>query len=207
MAEKIAVIDYDAGNLRNVEKAFLSLGQRVIVTDNKEEILSASHVVLPGVGSFGDCMASIRKKGLDCVIKNVIENKTPFLGICLGMQLLFARSEESPGVEGLGILEGEIKKLPDCGLKIPHMGWNDIHCRGRLFEGLTDPFVYFVHSYYLQAKNPAVVSATTVYGIEIQVGVEKDNVFAVQFHPEKSGSDGLKILENFTLVRREDYVR
>lgn len=207
MAEKIAVIDYDAGNLRNVEKAFLYLGKNVIVTDSKEEILSASHVVLPGVGSFGDCMGSIRRKGLDTVIKSVIENKTPFLGICLGMQLLFDSSEESPEAEGLGILKGKIKKIPDCGLKIPHMGWNDIECKGRLFEGLDKPFVYFVHSYYLEAEDPSIVSATTEYGIKIQVAAEKDNIFAAQFHPEKSGTDGLQMLKNFAETRREDYVR
>lgn len=207
MAEKIAVIDYDAGNLRNVEKAFLYLGKNTVVTDNREEILSASHVVLPGVGSFGKCMDSICAKGLDAVIKKVIENKTPFLGICLGMQLLFESSEESPDAAGLSVLKGKIKKIPHCGLKIPHMGWNDIKCRGRLFEGLENPFVYFVHSYYLEAENPDIVSAITHYGIDIQVGAEKENVFALQFHPEKSGAAGLKMLENFASLRREDYVR
>lgn len=207
MAPKIAVIDYDAGNLRNVEKAFNYLGAEVAVTDRKEEILSADHVILPGVGSFGDCMASIRAKGLEDVIKTVIDSKTPFLGICLGLQLLFEESEESPAVKGLGILKGKIVRIADRGLKIPHMGWNSINCRGRLFEGLDNPFMYFVHSYCLNAEDESIVSARAEYGISIQSAVESGNLFAVQFHPEKSGADGLKILTNFINIRREDYVR
>ncbi len=203
----IAIIDYDAGNLRNVEKAFRYLGTEAVVTDDKDLILSADHVILPGVGAFGDCMESIRAKGLDETIKTVVGGGTPFLGICLGMQLLFDESEESPGVKGLGLLKGKIRRIPDRGLKIPHMGWNDISCRGRLFEGLTKPFVYFVHSYCLDAADKSIVSATAEYGVTIEAAVESGNIFAAQFHPEKSGAAGLKMLTNFASVGRDDYVR
>ncbi len=198
----IAIIDYDAGNLRNVEKAFRFLGEEAAVTADREAILSADSVVLPGVGAFGDCMASITRKGLDSAIREVIARGTPFLGICLGMQLLFEESEESPGVKGLGILGGKIRRIPDRGLKIPHMGWNDIDCRGRLFEGLTRPYVYFVHSYCLDAADKSVVSATAEYGVTIEAAVERGNLFAAQFHPEKSGEAGLRMLKNFAAVRR-----
>lgn len=198
----IAIIDYDAGNLRNVEKAFRFLGEEAAVTADREVILSADSVVLPGVGAFGDCMASITRKGLDSAIREVIARGTPFLGICLGMQLLFEESEESPGVKGLGILGGKIRRIPDRGLKIPHMGWNDIDCRGRLFEGLTRPYVYFVHSYCLDAADKSVVSATAEYGVTIEAAVERGNLFAAQFHPEKSGEAGLRMLKNFAAVRR-----
>ncbi|MGN1097852.1 MAG: imidazole glycerol phosphate synthase subunit HisH [Clostridia bacterium] len=201
----IAIIDYDAGNLHNVEKAFRFLGREALVTDDRYVIEAADHVVLPGVGAFGDCMAGIRAKGLEKTIKRVIDRRTPFLGICLGMQLLFDESEESPGVAGLGIIPGKIRRIPDKGLKIPHMGWNDISCRGRLFEGLENPYVYFVHSYCLDAADKSVVSARTVYGVEIEVAVERDNLFATQFHPEKSGEAGLRMLSNFADMRREDF--
>ena len=203
----IAIIDYDAGNLRNVEKAFRFLGRETIVTDDRDALLAADHVVLPGVGAFGDCMSSIRAKGLEGAIHKVVESGTPFLGICLGMQLLFEESEESPGVKGLGILPGRIRRIPDCGLKIPHMGWNDIDCRGRLFEGLERPFAYFVHSYCLDAADKSIVSATTEYGAKIEVAVERDNIFATQFHPEKSGAAGLRMLENFADMGRDGNVR
>lgn len=200
----IAIIDYDAGNLRNVEKAFRHLGKEAVITDDKETILSADHVVLPGVGAFGDCMASIRAKGLEDTIKTVVKNGVPFLGICLGMQLLFDESEENPGVKGLGILRGKIRRIPDKGLKIPHMGWNDISCRGQLFEGLSNPFVYFVHSYYLDAADKSVVSAVAEYGVKIEAAVEWRNLFATQFHPEKSGEAGLHILTNFAGIGRNE---
>ena len=189
----IAIIDYDAGNIRSVEKALNFLGQEAIVTRKKEQILGADKVILPGVGSFGDAMDKIRQYGLEKVIRQVAENGTPFLGICLGLQLLFESSEESPGVQGLGILKGRI-------LKIPHMGWNTLKLQGngRLFRGLPeDPYVYFVHSYYLQAAEEEIVMAVTDYGIRIHASVEKNNVFACQFHPEKSSSTGLAILKNF----------
>ncbi len=198
----IAVIDYDAGNLRNVEKAFRFIGEEAAVTDDPAVISAAERVVLPGVGAFGDCMAGIREKGLENVIKQVIARGTPFLGICLGMQLLFDESEESPGVKGLGVLKGKIKRIPDCGLKVPHIGWNDLRCHGRLFDGLENPYVYFVHSYCLNAADKSIVSAVTEYGVTIEAAVECGNLFAAQFHPEKSGEAGLRMLKNFAAVGR-----
>lgn len=197
----IAIIDYDAGNIRSVEKALHFLGQEAMVTRKREEILRADKVILPGVGSFGDAMDKIRQYELEEVICEVTEKKTPFLGICLGLQLLFESSEESPGVKGLGILKGRILRIPETeGLKIPHMGWNTLKLQGegRLFKGLSkEPYVYFVHSYYLQAEDESIVTAVTDYGTCIHASVEKDNVFACQFHPEKSSSTGLAILKNF----------
>ena len=197
----IAIIDYDAGNIKSVEKALVSLGQEVCVTRDRDVILSADKVILPGVGSFGEAMEKIRSFDLESVILEVVRKKTPFLGICLGLQLLFERSDESPGVEGLSILEGEIIRIPDEeNLKIPHIGWNSLNYpnEGRLFQGITEEsYVYFVHSYYLNAKDKKIVKATTEYGALIEASVEKDNVFACQFHPEKSSDVGLKILKNF----------
>ncbi|MEF2806677.1 MAG: imidazole glycerol phosphate synthase subunit HisH [Massilistercora timonensis] len=197
----IAIIDYDAGNIRSVEKALQFLGQEVKITRDREEILGADKVVLPGVGSFGDAMGKLHQYGLVEVIRQVAEKKTPFLGICLGLQLLFERSDESPGVEGLGILKGEILRIPEGeGRKIPHMGWNSLELRnqGRLFAGLSgEPYVYFVHSYYLKARDEQIVKATTEYGVTIHASVEQDNIFACQFHPEKSSDTGLQILKNF----------
>ena len=197
----IAIIDYDAGNLKSVEKALQSIGEDTIVSRDREEILRADKVILPGVGSFGDAMQKLRDYKLDEVIKEVTESGKPFLGICLGLQLLFERSEETPGVEGLGILKGEILRIPDHeGLKIPHMGWNslDIKPEARLFKGFEgNPYVYFVHSYYLKAADEGIVAATTEYTTHIHASVESGNVFACQFHPEKSSDVGLKILKNF----------
>lgn len=197
----IAIIDYDAGNIKSVEKALQKLGQDVVITRDAEEILRADKVILPGVGAFGDAMANLKKYQLDDVIRQVVEKGTPFLGICLGLQLLFERSDESRGVDGLGILKGEICKIPENGeLKIPHMGWNSLHLQneGRLFQGLEeDAYVYFVHSYYLKAEEEEIVKATTNYSVEIHASVEKGNVFACQFHPEKSSDVGLQILKNF----------
>ncbi len=197
----IAIIDYDAGNLKSVEKAFLFLGQEVVVTRDKDVILAADHVVLPGVGAFGDAMGKLETYGLVDVIHKVVEKGTPFLGICLGLQLLFESSEESEGVKGLGILKGQCFKIPaKDGIKIPHIGWNSLELinNGRLFKGIeNESYVYFVHSYYLAAKEQQIVKATTEYGTLIHASVEKGNVFACQFHPEKSGSVGLKILDNF----------
>ena len=203
----IAIIDYDAGNIRSVEKALLALGQDVTVTADRDEILHADKVILPGVGAFGDAMEKLKQSGLDEVIREVTEKGTPFLGICLGLQLLFEHSDEAPGVEGLGILKGEILRIPDKeGYKIPHMGWNSLHFQnnGRLFQGIPEQtYVYFVHSYYLQAEEPEIVKATTEYSTCIHASVEKDNVFACQFHPEKSSKYGLKILENFAKLGKE----
>ena len=197
----IAIIDYDAGNIKSVEKALQVLGQETVVTRDGETILQADKVILPGVGSFGDAMNNLKKYGLDEVIHQVVEKGTPFLGICLGLQLLFERSDESPEVVGLGILKGEILRIPDAeGLKIPHMGWNSLHLQnnGRLFNGLKEnDYVYFVHSYYLKAEDESIVKATTNYSVNIHASVEKDNVFACQFHPEKSSDVGLQILKNF----------
>ena len=197
----IAIIDYDAGNIRSVEKAMAKLGQEVWITRDRERIMNADKVILPGVGSFGDAMAHLREYNLVEVIKDVVAEKKPFLGICLGLQLLYESSEETPGVEGLGILKGKILKIPEQeGLKIPHMGWNSLHLQndGRLFREIEqNPYVYFVHSYYLKAEEEETVKATTEYSVKIHASVEKDNVFACQFHPEKSGDLGLQILKNF----------
>ena len=197
----IAIIDYDAGNIKSVEKALKTLGQEVVVTRNAEIILNADKVILPGVGAFGDAMGKLHDYGLVDVIHKVVEKNTPFLGICLGLQLMFESSEETPGVEGLGILKGKIAKIPENGdLKIPHMGWNSLYFQneGRLFANLPqDSYVYFVHSYYLQADDETIVKATTDYSTCIHASVEKDNVFACQFHPEKSSDVGLTILKNF----------
>ena len=200
----IAIIDYDAGNLKSVEKALLALGEDVLVTCDREKLLAADKVILPGVGNFGDAMEKLKSYGLVSVIHELAEMGKPFLGICLGLQLLFERSDEAPGVEGLGILKGEIVRIPDGEeLKVPHIGWNSLHLQndGRLFRNLPEePYVYFVHSYYLKAEDPEIVKATTEYGVTIDASVEQGNVFACQFHPEKSSRVGLKILENFATL-------
>lgn len=200
----IAILDYDAGNIKSVEKAVQLLGQEVTITRDRREVLNADKVILPGVGAFGDAMGKIRQYGLYEVIHEVVEQGTPFLGICLGLQLLFERSEESPGVEGLGILKGEILRIPETpGLKIPHMGWNSLEFRnnGRLFEDLPEEsYVYFVHSYYLRAADEKIVTAVTEYGTQIHASVEQGNVFACQFHPEKSSDVGIQILKNFVAI-------
>ena len=197
----IAIIDYDAGNLKSVEKALKFLGQEVIVSRNSSEILEADKVILPGVGAFGDAMNNLDRFNLVDTIKKVAESKTPFLGICLGLQLLFERSDETPGAEGLGILKGEILRIPPKeGLKIPHMGWNslEISPEAKLFKGIDNhAYVYFVHSYYLKASDENMVAASTEYSVHIHASVESENIFACQFHPEKSSDVGLKILQNF----------
>ncbi|MCI8639039.1 MAG: imidazole glycerol phosphate synthase subunit HisH [Coprococcus sp.] len=197
----IAIIDYDAGNIKSVQKALAHLGEEAVITRERDIILGADKVILPGVGAFGDAMYNLQKYGLDEVIHEAVDQKKPFLGICLGLQLLFERSEESPGVPGLGVLPGEILRIPDQeGLKVPHMGWNslDLSGEGRLFRDLPEePYVYFVHSYYLKAADESIVKASTDYGVRIHASVEKENVFACQFHPEKSGDTGLKMLGNF----------
>ena len=198
----IAIIDYDAGNIRSVEKALLALGEQPVVTRKKEEILAADKLILPGVGAFGDAMERLHQYGLVDVIREAVKDKgIPILGICLGLQLMFERSDESDGVEGLGLLKGEILKIPDSpGLKIPHMGWNSLKIKPDtcLFAQIPDgAYVYFVHSYYLKAEDPDIVAATTEYSTHIHAAVEQGNVFACQFHPEKSSEVGLQILKNF----------
>ncbi len=197
----IAIIDYDAGNIKSVEKALQYLGQEAIITRDKDVIMSADKVILPGVGAFGDAMQKIREYKLENVIFDVVDKKTPFLGICLGQQLLFKESEESKGAVGLGLIDGVIKRIPDApNLKIPHIGWNslEINPDAKLFKGIDNgAYVYFVHSYYLDAKNKEDVAAKTFYSVDIDASVEKDNIFACQFHPEKSSTVGLKILQNF----------
>ena len=197
----IAIIDYDAGNIKSVEKALHYLGEETTVTRDPQTLLNADKVILPGVGSFGQAMENLHTYGLVPVIHEIVEKKTPFLGICLGLQLLFERSDETPGVEGLRILKGEILRIPDKeGLKIPHMGWNSLKFQnnGRLFKGIPeDSYVYFVHSYYLKAADEGIVTATTEYSTHIHASVEQGNVFACQFHPEKSSDIGIQILKNF----------
>ena len=196
-----AIIDYDAGNLKSVEKALQALGEETVITRDREEILAADRVILPGVGAFGDAMEKLHQYGLVEIIRQVVQKGTPFLGICLGLQLLFEESEESQGVPGLGILKGKIRRIPNTpGLKIPHMGWNSLTLRPgtRMFSGLgEEPYVYFVHSYYLEAADPEIVAASADYGVVIHAAVETGNVFACQFHPEKSSDTGLQILKNF----------
>lgn len=196
----IAIIDYGAGNLHSVKNALDFLGAQCIITGDANEILKADKVILPGVGSFGDALFSLRKNGLDNVVKTVAQSGTPLLGICLGLQMMFEESEESPGVEGLGIFKGKVVKIPDTGLKIPHMGWNNITLTkdsALLGQKNNSPYVYFVHSYYLTTPQTDIVSAYTEYGERLAIAVEKDNVFATQFHPEKSGDAGMEILKNF----------
>ena len=199
----IAIIDYDAGNLKSVEKALLFLGEEAKITSNAEEILSADKIILPGVGAFGDAMEKLNTSGLSEIIREAVKRKIPLLGICLGLQLLFEASEESPGVDGLSVLKGKIIRIPDKeGFKVPHIGWNSlkINPESKLFAGIPeDSYVYFVHSYYLKAEEP-IVAATTDYVVDIHAAVEKEHIFACQFHPEKSGEIGLKLLKNFATM-------
>lgn len=200
----VAIIDYDAGNIRSVEKAVALLGHEAVVTRDRDTILSSDHVILPGVGAFGDAMEKLQRFGLVDVIREAVDRQLPFLGICLGLQLMFESSEEAPGVAGLGLLPGKILRIPEReGLKIPHIGWNSLTFpnQGRLFQGITEgAYVYFVHSYYLQAEDSQIVTAATEYGTKIHASVEQDNLFACQFHPEKSSEIGLKILQNFLSI-------
>ena len=203
----IAVIDYDAGNIKSVEKALIALGEEPVVTRNKEVILGADGIILPGVGAFGDAMEKLHAYDLVEPIKEAVNKQIPFLGICLGLQLLFESSEESPGVEGLGLLKGKIIRIPEKkDLRVPHVGWNSLEYprKGRLFQNVPEgSYVYFVHSYYLAAAEEEIVKATTEYGVTIHASVEKGNLFACQFHPEKSSEVGFQILQNFLAVTRK----
>lgn len=197
----IAIIDYGAGNIQSVSKALAHIGCEAFITRDKDKILKADGAVLPGVGSFGDTMDTMTEYGIKDTVIEYAKSGKPFLGICLGLQLLFPKSEESPDANGLGIFDGSITKIPSGeGLKIPHIGWNslDIKKNDGLFKGIgKNPYVYFVHSYFLNASDKSIVSAQTEYGVTIDAAVEKGNVYATQFHPEKSGETGLKILRNF----------
>lgn len=203
----IAIIDYGAGNLQSVKKAFDFIGAESVITNDPKIILSADKILLPGVGSFGDAMDSMRKNGLVETVKKCAESGKPFLGICLGLQLLFEESEESPGVKGLGVFKGKIKRFSsDMGLKIPHIGWNSLEIKQEdtLFKNVPEnSYVYFVHSFYLHAENEEEIAAVTNYGIDFHSAVGKNNVFATQFHPEKSGDVGLQILRNFASMEVE----
>ena len=200
-----AIIDYGAGNIRSVQNALQYLGEEAVLTSDPSVILSADHVILPGVGAFGEAMDSIRACGLEPVIREVTERGTPFLGICLGQQILFEESEETPGVRGLGIFKGICRRIPEGGgRKIPQIGWNDLSYPrpGRLFYGVPEhSFVYFVHSYYVVPADSSVITAVTEYGAPLTASVEQGNVFACQFHPEKSAEVGQQILKNFLAVR------
>ena len=197
----IAIIDYEAGNTKSVEKACAALGEEAVLTRDAAQILGADKAILPGVGAFGSAMERLNEQALTSVILEFAKSGKPFLGICLGLQLLFEESEESPGVEGLGLLPGRIVRIPATdGLAVPHMGWNSLAFprESRLFSNIPEQsFVYFVHSYYLKAEREEDVCARCDYGVRIDAAVERDNVFATQFHPEKSGQVGLAILKNF----------
>ena len=199
----IAVIDYGAGNLRSVNTALAHIGAQAYTAAQADELLRADAAILPGVGAFGDAMAQLSARGLDEAVRAFAASGRPLLGICLGLQLFFERSEESPGVPGLGLLPGVVRRIPDGALKVPQIGWNCLHIEKRdgLLRGIRDgEYVYFVHSYYLEAANRADVSATTDYGVRVDAAVERDNLYAAQFHPEKSGEAGLLMLQNFARI-------
>ncbi len=197
----IALIDYGSGNLRSVEKALARVGGDVRIVSAQADVLAADAVVLPGVGAFGDCVNNLAKLDLLNAIRDFIASKRPFLGICVGLQMLFETGAESPGVSGLGVLPGTVPRFPDGQLKVPHMGWNQLHIKRPdcpLLRGVPDgSYVYFVHSYYGQPRDNSVVAATTEYGVEFAAALWHDNIFATQFHPEKSQAVGLKMLSNF----------
>ena len=197
----VAIIDYGAGNLQSVKKALDFIGAESVITGNKDEINAASHIILPGVGSFADAMSCIRERDLEDTIKQAADGSKYFLGICLGLQLLFSSSEESPNVKGLGVFDGEIVTIPrNNGLKVPHIGWNSVELKqlNGIFENINDnSYFYFVHSYYLKNAPEEIVAGVTEYGVPIQCAVQKGRVCATQFHPEKSGEAGIALLRNF----------
>ena len=198
----IAIMDYGVGNLFSVEKAFLYLGADAAITSNPDVLRQADKIVLPGVGAFGDCMKNLRASGMIPLLAERVRAGVPLLGICVGLQILFEGSDESPEAEGLGFFRGRVRRIHADGLKIPHMGWNSLtierHASADLFAGLAEePFVYFVHSYHAVPEDATVVTATAEYGERLTAAVAKDNICATQFHPEKSGDVGLQILRNF----------
>lgn len=198
----IGIIDYGMGNLRSVQKAFQFIGREALIAKKPKDLEECDKIVLPGVGAFEDAMNTIKNLGFDEAVYRSIEQGKYFLGICLGMQMVFDKSYENGEFKGLGLIPGEVVRLPET-VKIPQIGWNNLNVKMRepLYNGLEEsPYVYFVHSYYLETQAP-VVSATTFYGKEIQVAVQKDNIFALQFHPEKSGDTGLRILKNFAALK------
>ncbi len=203
----IAIIDYGAGNVQSVYKALKYIGCDCKITRDKNEIINANGAILPGQGSFGDCMRSMIEYDIRDTVLDFIRSGKPFLGICVGLQLLFEGSEESEGTEGIGVFRGKIKRIPNGeGLKIPHMGWNSLSFMNRegIFRDIEDnPYVYFVHSYYLDSPDKSIVTAQTEYGVTIDASVMKDNITATQFHPEKSGDVGLKMLKNFAEMCEE----
>lgn len=198
----IAIVDYGMGNLRSVQKAFEYLGYDAAITDQSKALENASHIVLPGVGAFRDAIAALKAKDLDGMIKKEVAEGKPFLGICLGMQMLFDRSSEDGEYEGLGLIGGEVVRF-DTDLKIPHIGWNTLYYNKRtaLFDGIDDNYFYFVHSYHAAKVAKEDVETTCVYGYEFVASVNRDNVWGVQFHPEKSGDTGLKVLKNFGAIK------
>ncbi|MBD3204424.1 imidazole glycerol phosphate synthase subunit HisH [Candidatus Woesearchaeota archaeon] len=197
----ISIIDYGAGNTGSVKNALDNLGFENQITDDKKSILGSDKVIFPGVGNFGDVIKSLEKKDLIRVIKRVIQNDIPFLGICVGYQVLFENSEESPGIKGMGIFKGDVIKFRSENLKIPQIGWNRIKIEkknSKIMKNIPDnSFVYFVHSFFPEVKNENIVLARTNYGQEFVSAIERGNVYATQFHPEKSGKIGLRILSNF----------
>ncbi len=199
----IAVIDYGAGNLQSVVKALNYIECESIITKDKETLLNCDGAILPGVGSFGDAMKCMQDSKMDSAIKDYIKTDKPLLGICLGLQLLFPNSEESPNISGLSLASGSITKIPNQNgtLKIPHMGWNSLEIKNNkegLFKNIENQsYVYFVHSYYLNATDKNIVTSTTDYGVTIDASVQHNNIIATQFHPEKSGKVGLQMLKNF----------
>ena len=197
----IAVIDYGVGNLFSVEKAFAAIGEEVKVTGEAEDLKTADKLVLPGVGAFGDCMKNLEATGLIPIILEQITNKKPLLGICVGLQILFEGSEESPNAKGLGVFKGMVKRINAPQLKIPHMGWNAVSTQDKLFKGLKEnPYFYFVHSYHAVPEDRSLITATTEYGETLTAAVASGNIYATQFHPEKSGDVGLQVLKNFVNI-------
>lgn len=201
----IALIDYGAGNIQSVYKALKYIGCDCVITSDKKEILSADKAILPGQGAFGDCMSSITESGIKETVLEFISSGKPFLGICVGLQLLFEESEESKDTKGLGVFKGKIRRIPNGeGLKIPHMGWNSLEIKKNdaLYKGIGNgAYVYFIHSYYLDCADKSIVSSQTDYGVKIDASISRGNVFATQFHPEKSGDVGIKMLRNFVNIK------